>query len=70
KFIDFLLSKDFQEDVPMQMFVFPVLPEAQLPEGFVKGSQIPEKPASLDPALIAEKRDAWVEQWVELMLDN
>jgi thiamine transport system substrate-binding protein len=54
----------------MQMFVFPVLPEAQLPEGFVKGSQIPKKPASLDPALIAEKRDAWVEQWVELMLGN
>ncbi len=70
KFIDFLLSKDFQEDVPMQMFVFPVLPEAQLPEGFVKGSQIPEKPATLDPAVIAANRDAWVEQWVKLMLGN
>lgn len=70
KFIDFLLSKDFQEDVPMQMFVFPVLPEAQLPEGFVKGSQIPEKPATLDPAVIAANRDAWVEQWVKLMLED
>lgn len=70
KFIDFLLSKDFQEDLPMQMFVFPVLPEAQLPEGFVKGSQIPEKPATLDPAVIATQRDNWVGQWVKLMLGN
>lgn len=70
KFIDFLLSKDFQEDVPMQMFVFPVLPEAVLPEAFEKGSQIPEKPAGLPPSKIAEMRDIWVEQWVELMLAN
>ena len=70
KFIDFLLSKDFQEDLPMQMFVFPVLPEAQLPEGFVKGSQIPEKPATLDPSVIATQRDNWVGQWVKLMLGN
>ena len=68
KFLDFMLSKSFQEDVPMQMFVFPVLPEAQLPEGFVKASQIPETVGSLDSALIAEKRDTWVNQWSDLML--
>ncbi len=68
KFVDFLLSKEFQEDVPMQMFVFPVLPDAVLPEGFVLASQIPESVASLDPALIAANRDAWVNAWTNLML--
>ena len=69
KFIDFLLSKDFQEDVPMQMFVFPVLPDAVLPEDFVLASQIPETVASLDPDQIAANRDAWVNDWTNLMLN-
>ncbi|MFZ3071259.1 MAG: thiamine ABC transporter substrate-binding protein [Anaerolineaceae bacterium] len=68
KFIDFLLSQEFQEDVPLQMFVYPVLPTAALPEAFIQASQVPEKPASLDPALIAANRDAWVSAWTELML--
>lgn len=68
KFIDFLLSKEFQEDVPMQMFVYPVLPAATLPEDFVLASQIPEFVTSLDPDLIAANRDAWVNEWSNLML--
>jgi len=68
KFIDFMLSQEFQEDVPMQMFVFPVLPEAVLPEDFVIASQIPEIVASLDPDLISANRDAWVNDWTNLML--
>ena len=67
-FIDFLLSRDFQEDMPMQMFVYPVLPEATLPEGFVLASQIPESVATLDSALIAERRDTWVNDWTNLIL--
>ena len=67
KFIDFMLSQEFQEDVPMQMFVFPVLPEAVLPEEFLLASQIPETVGSLDPALIAANRDGWVNEWTNLM---
>lgn len=70
KFIDFLLSQDFQEDLPMQMFVFPVLSEAVLPDDFVKNSQIPENPATLNPADIAKNREKWIEQWLELMLGH
>lgn len=70
KFIDFLLSQDFQEDLPMQMFVFPVLSEAVLPDDFVKNSQIPENPATLNPADIAQNREKWIEQWLELMLGH
>jgi len=69
KFIDFLLSQPFQEDVPMQMFVFPVLPEAVIPEAFQKTVESPEQPAGLPPELIASKRDAWINAWTNLMLN-
>ena len=55
-FIDFMLSVPYQEDLPMQMFVFPVNAEAALPDAFVENVQIPEEPASLQPALIDQHR--------------
>jgi thiamine transport system substrate-binding protein len=68
KFVDFMLDVRFQEDLPLQMFVFPVNRKAQLPQEFVRYAQIPAKPATLDPALIAEKREAWIEAWTQAVL--
>ncbi len=68
KFIDFLLSVPFQEDMPLQMFVFPVNPDASLPDAFAKYAQIPQEPARLGPSLIAEKRQAWIDAWSEAVL--
>ena len=69
KFIDFLLSQPFQEDIPLQMFMFPVLPETAIPDAFQKTVELPEQPASLPPGLIAAKRDAWINAWTNLMLN-
>lgn len=68
KFVDFMLGKPFQEDLPMQMFVFPVNPQAELPEAFVKFAQIPTQPARLDPAVIAANRERWITAWTETVL--
>lgn len=68
KFVDFMLSKTFQEDMPLQMFVFPVNRQAQLPEPFQKHAQIPEQPAALDPQLISQNRDAWIQSWTDTVL--
>jgi len=68
KFIDFMLSVTFQEDVPMQMFVFPVNEDAELPEAFSMYAQIPEDPAQLDPADIAANRENWISAWDEVVL--
>jgi len=68
KFIDFMLSKAFQEDMPLQMFVFPINPEAQLPEVYTKHVQIPEKPAQLDFGLISKNRETWIKAWNETVL--
>ena len=68
KFVDFMLDKQFQEDMPGQMFVYPVNPDATLPEAFTKYSQVPTQPARLDPKIIAEKRDAWIQAWTDAVM--
>jgi thiamine transport system substrate-binding protein len=68
KFIDFLLSEPFQEDIPLQMFVFPVNQQAELPEPFRQHAQIPPEPASLSPQAIAAGREGWIQAWSEIVL--
>jgi len=68
RFIDFMLSPRFQEDVPLQMFVYPVNPQAGLPAEFVRFAATAEEPAVLDPVIIATNRDEWIREWSEVML--
>jgi len=68
KFIDFLLSLPFQEDMPLQMFVYPVNKNAQLPADFVAQSQVPAAPATLSPEEIANNRSTYIEAWTDLMM--
>jgi thiamine transport system substrate-binding protein len=68
KFVDFMLSRQFQEDMPLQMYVYPVNPAAKLPDVFVKYAQVPEQPAVLSPAIIAANRDQWVQDWTQAVL--
>ena len=69
KFVDFMLSQEFQEDVPLQMFVYPVNPNAALPEEFTKYAQAPEQTAQLSPEEIAANRDAWIQAWTDVVLN-
>lgn len=68
KFVDFMLGKQFQEDVPLQMFVYPIHPNAALPEAFTRYAQAPEQTAQLAPDVIAENRDAWIQTWTDVVL--
>jgi thiamine transport system substrate-binding protein len=63
--IDFMLSVEFQQDVPMQMYVFPVNPDVVLPEVFSRFAQIPEEPAALAYDAIESNRELWVTDWLE-----
>jgi thiamine transport system substrate-binding protein len=65
--IDFMLSVNFQETVPLTWFVFPVNEMAELPPEFVEHTTIPADPARLDAATIAENRDRWIDEWVGVM---
>jgi thiamine transport system substrate-binding protein len=68
KFVDFMLSEQFQADMPAQMFVYPVLPNVSLPDAFVKYSQKASQPARLSPDDIAANRDAWIQAWNDAVL--
>lgn len=66
--IDFMLSDIFQQDIPLNMFVFPASPGVELPEVFVQHAQVPESSLSLAPDLIAENKNDWTERWTEIVL--
>ncbi len=68
KWVDFMLSKTFQEDMPQQMFVFPVNPQAGLAEAFTKFLQQPQETVQVSPQDIAAKREAWLKAWTEAVL--
>jgi thiamine transport system substrate-binding protein len=72
KWVDFMLSKTFQEDMPMQMFVFPVNPQAKLADVFTKFLQIPQETANskelVSPGNIAANRETWLKAWTEAVL--
>ncbi|MBI3161908.1 MAG: thiamine ABC transporter substrate-binding protein [Chloroflexi bacterium] len=67
KFIDFMLSPQFQEDMPLSMFIFPVNQNAKLPDVFVNFAEVAAKPALLSYKETASNRDAWIEAWVDAM---
>jgi thiamine transport system substrate-binding protein len=68
KFVDFMLGQQFQQDMPLQMYVYPVNTTAKLPDAFVKYNQVPAQPAALDPALITSNRDKWIQDWTQAVL--
>lgn len=67
-FVDYMLGQSFQEDIPLNMFVFPANENAALPPAFADWAQIPDQPATLPPADIDTNRDAWIEAWTEVVL--
>lgn len=68
QFVDFMLSETFQEDIPLNMFVFPANEQATLPNVFSQWAQIPEEPVRGDAAAIEANREAWIEAWTEVVL--
>ncbi|MET7618732.1 thiamine ABC transporter substrate-binding protein [Streptomyces sp. NPDC005408] len=66
--LDFLISKQFQEDMPLNMFVYPVVKGAKLPEAFTKFGAVIDKPETVAPDKIAKNREQWVQSWSSLVL--
>jgi thiamine transport system substrate-binding protein len=66
--IDFMLSQRFQEDIPLQMFVFPGREDAALPPEFEKFAIVPEDPLELPPEEIEQNRGRWVDEWTDIVV--
>ena len=68
KLVDFMLSKRFQEDIPLQMFVFPARRDAALPPEFQKFAVVPAHPLELPPKEIEANREQWVDEWTDIVV--
>jgi thiamine transport system substrate-binding protein len=68
RLVDFMLSKHFQEEIPLAMFVFPVSGEAKLPPEFVEYAVAPEHPLELPPEDIDANRDRWIKEWTQIVI--
>lgn len=66
--LDFLVSKQFQEELPMTNFVYPARTDAVLPDLFATFAPRPASPLRLDPADIAKHREEWIDAWTTAVL--
>lgn len=67
RLIDYMLSVEFQEGIPLTWFVFPANQDASLPQEFVDHTVIPDSPARLAADDIADNRERWINEWIEVM---
>lgn len=72
QFIDYMLSVQFQEDIPMNMFVYPVNSEASIPAEFEAYSQVPEANviANVESSVIEANLETWLDQWTQVVLQG
>jgi thiamine transport system substrate-binding protein len=64
--IDFMLTIEFQQDIPLNMFVFPANERAALPPEFLLYTELPADPVMLTPT--SEDIERWVAGWADIVL--
>lgn len=69
RFVDWLVSKPAQENIPTQMWVYPARREARLPEVF-RFAEVPSEPARLSPQQIAQNRERWIREWTQVVVQG
>lgn len=66
--VDFLISAEFQAEIPLNIFVYPANDTVGLPPVFTEYSVIPDDPYTLAPDVIAEGREDWITTWTDTVL--
>lgn len=67
-FIDFMLSPEFQADVPEQMYVYPIDSSVELPQEWVEFAPLASSPWSVPAETIAAERSEWIDLWTAAVL--
>ena len=63
--VDFLFSTTVQNDIPENMYVYPVNSKATLPDGWDQ-YPVAENPYFIDPADIDANREEWLKVWAAI----
>ncbi len=67
--IDWMLSDEFQEALPLNMYVYPVSSSVSVPEDWAEYATLSGSPATVDPSEIDANRDEWIDEWTSIVLD-
>jgi len=68
KFIDFLLTKQVQADIPGQMYMYPADTAVELPQEWVAHAPLSAKPFTVSADTISANRDTWIKQWTATVI--
>ena len=68
KLIDFLVSKEFQEQLPLALFVYPVREGTTLPPEWVRWAVRPAEPLKVAPDEIEQHSEEWINTWTDVVV--
>jgi len=66
--IEFLMSAEFQADIPGQMWVYPIDDAIELPADWARFGPLAERTFGPSAAEIEVNREQWIDQWTEIVL--
>ena len=66
--LDHLVSPRVQSELALNLFVYPANEAVALPDEFVEFAVVPDDPRTVDPAEIAANREAWIDEWTDIVL--
>lgn len=69
RFIDYMLSASFQEDIPLNMFVHPANREAAIPEVFEQYAPVPNETqvANVPSERLEANLTTWLDAWTQVV---
>ncbi len=62
-FIDFLLTRKVQADIPGQMYMYPADTSVELPKDWQQFAPLADQPFNVPAETISAKRDSWIREW-------
>ena len=65
KFIDFMLSEEFQQELALTQFMMPVNPDVELPGSYHEIVEVTDSILQLDRTLLEDNLEGWIEDWLE-----
>ncbi|HLC78941.1 MAG TPA: thiamine ABC transporter substrate binding subunit [archaeon] len=66
QFIEFTLEEQFQNEIPLNQFMFPVNENIELPASY-SYAPVPNTILELDSAIVAQKQGEWISEWEKIM---
>jgi len=67
--MEFLVSPEFQADIPGQMWVYPIDDNVELPEDWARFGPLAERVVEVAPEEIDANRDEWIDRWTAIVVE-